>query len=108
MKKLTKTQIKTRLGIGYAIKCYQELISNSKQDPDSVIFDKQWDEFGYLKGWIVTIIYLGLENDLEITLDITPYYIRTIGDIEKIPDYICGKHQYFDYDEKNIVKNEKN
>ena len=60
-----------------------------KQDPDNIVYTKQWDEFGGLKGWIVNIEW----GESKIFLDITAHYIRVNGDLESIPEYIKGKHQ---------------
>jgi len=60
-----------------------------KQDPDKIVYTKQWDEFGGLKGWIVNIEW----GESKIFLDITAHYIRVNGDLESIPEYIKGKHQ---------------
>ena len=63
-----------------------------KQDPDKITYTKQWDEFGYLKGWIVEIYW----GEANVMLDITKHYARIIGDLESIPEYIKGKHQTVD------------
>lgn len=102
-RKLSKKQISYRLGMRYVNRYVEELLSG-KQSPDKITFLKQWDEFGYLKGWLVYIIYFGIELDLEIDIDITPYYGRINGDIDKIPEFIPGKHQYWDYDEEKYGK----
>ena len=76
------------MNLQQATKQVKKVLGN-KQDPDKVTYTKQWDEFGGLKGWMV-----GLEwNDTIITLDMTPHYVRVLGDLDKIPDYIKGKHQ---------------
>ena len=64
-------------------------ILGKKQDPDKVTYTKQWDEFGGLKGWMIDLHW----NDAVVTLDMTPHYIRTIGSLDEIPEFIKGKHQ---------------
>jgi hypothetical protein len=61
----------------------------TKQDPDSISYTKQWDEFGYLKGWMVELNW----GEHIVLLDITKHYIRMIGDLDKVPEFIKGKHQ---------------
>lgn len=76
-----------------AIKQVNESIAG-KQDPDKVVFTKQWDEFARLKGWLVRCTWEGKGmRQKSINFDITPYYNRIIGDLDKIPDFIPGKHQ---------------
>jgi len=76
------------MNLNKAIKQVQKTIKE-KQDPDKVTYTKQWDEFGYLKGWMIGLTW----GTVTITLDMTKHYTRMIGDLEGIPDYIKGKHQ---------------
>lgn len=71
-----------------AITNTQQIIEG-KQDPDSIIFTKQWDEFGQLKGWIVEATF----GSKTISLDMTQHYTRFIGDFGEIPKFISGIHQ---------------
>ena len=57
-----------------------------KQDPDKVSYLKTWDELGYLKGFDVWCFW----GDLQVLIDITDHYVRVVGDLDKIPDYING------------------
>lgn len=61
-----------------------------KQDPDKVIYTKQWDEFGALKGWIVECAW---DKEKNVMLDMTSHYTRIVGDLDEVPEYIKGKHQ---------------
>lgn len=107
-RKLSKKQISYRLSLRYAQK-YLEDFLKGKQNPDNVTYIKHWDEFRYLKGWWLRIEYYGIESNLEITIDLNPYYGRIIGETDKIPDFIPGKHQHWDYDENKhkISESEK-
>jgi len=61
-----------------------------KQDPDTVTVKKQWDETATLKGFMV---YCDWSGGQRFTFDSTHHYCREIGDFDKLPDYIQGKHQ---------------
>lgn len=61
----------------------------NKQDPDRVEYRKTWDETGRLKGFDVYCYW----NETRVLIDITDHYVRVVGDLESIPDYIKGKHQ---------------
>lgn len=63
-----------------------------KQDPDEVLYTKQWDEFASLKGWWVNCTW-GESN--TVSFDVTKGYTRVLGNevLDKIPDYVKGKHQ---------------
>lgn len=65
-------------------------VLKEKQDPDTVTFTKLWDEFGYIKGYMVHCVW---DIGQSITFDSTDHYCRVIGDMNAIPDYIRGKHQ---------------
>lgn len=67
-------------------------VLEGKQDPDKITYIKQWNEFGGLKGWIVTL-WWGDVKEAQVSLDITPHYCRVVGDLESMPDFIKGKHQ---------------
>lgn len=71
-----------------ATKKVKKILGN-KQDPDRVTYTKMWDEFGHLKGWMIGLFW----GETVITLDMTAYYMRVIGDLDAIPDFIKGKHQ---------------
>lgn len=65
-----------------------------KQDPDSIEFFKQWDEFGALKGWMVRCSWIDSWGDrTHIDFDKTNYYTRILGNLDTIPDYKPGVHQ---------------
>ena len=70
-----------------------QMLLAGKQDPDEVTFTKQWSEHGQLKGWMVKCSWLHDEDPLVITYDITQGYSRVIGDINRVPNFIKGKHQ---------------
>ena len=61
----------------------------TKQDPDCINYTKQWDESGQLKGWMVELRW----GEHMVWLDITKHYTRIVGDLDKVPEYIKGKHQ---------------
>lgn len=69
-----------------------------KQDPDKVEAYKQWDEFGYLKGWQIECTWDGKKGEYNIGFDITNHYTRVIGDLDLVPDFVAGTHQKFSYD----------
>lgn len=67
---------------------------SGKQNPDHVAFDKQWDETGRLKGWMVNCEWERKDGDTDsVTFDITSGYIRIIGNLDNMPNYEPGKHQ---------------
>jgi len=68
------------------------------QDPDSITMFKQWSEFGGFKGYWADVKYVGGRGfeDLIISFDITPHYVRVLGDLHKIPLYTKGVHNYPD------------
>lgn len=70
-----------------AQKITAETLGN-KQDPDMVTFQKQWNETGRLKGWLVVATW----DTLSVTLDCTVDYTRVVGDLSVVPDYVPGKH----------------
>lgn len=65
----------------------------SRQDPDHVDFEKQWDEFGRLKGWLVLCSWSLSDDLVQVTFDMTSSYVRTVGPIESVPFYKSGVHQ---------------
>ena len=60
-----------------------------KQDPDTVQYEKSWDETGALKGYDVYCDWDGY----QVMIDITDHYVRVVNTLDKVPDYIKGKHQ---------------
>lgn len=76
------------MNLHQATKQTKKILGN-KQDPDEVIYTKQWDELGRLKGWMIGLYW----NDTVVMLDMTPHYTRVIGDLDAIPEFIKGKHQ---------------
>ena len=65
-----------------------ETIKN-KQDPDEVVFTKQWNEFGFLKGWMAHCKF----GSKTIMFDITKHYTRVVGDLDEIPEHEPGVHK---------------
>lgn len=64
-----------------------------KQNPDQIVYKKQWDETGRLKGWKVECEWIFPNKpNKEFSFDITSSYIRTNGYIDDIPNFIPGKH----------------
>jgi hypothetical protein len=61
----------------------------TKQDPDRINYTKQWDGVGQLKGWMVELRW----GEHMVWLDITMHCTRVVGDLNRVPDYIAGKHQ---------------
>ena len=71
-----------------ATEIVKETLGN-KQDPDRINYTKLWDEFGELKGWMVGLYW----GEHLVWLDITDHYVRVVGDLSIVPDYVKGKHQ---------------
>jgi hypothetical protein len=61
----------------------------NKQDPDTIQYKKTWDEFGRLKGYDVYCRW----GEYMVMIDITDHYVRIVNDLDKVPEYIKGKHQ---------------
>ena len=74
------------------------LSSNNFQDPDKIVIDKQWNEFGQLKGYLCSLTFRGRNDVLVIVLDWTSYYMRVVGDTSLIPVFEPGIHKKWDDD----------
>lgn len=68
------------------------------QDPDEIKVRKQWDEFRAFKGYWIDVTYFkhykDKSDDLVISFDCTHNYTRIIGDLDRIPKYTKGTHNY--------------
>jgi hypothetical protein len=69
---------------------------NKTQDPDRIEINKQWSEFGQFKGYWIDVYYNKKDrySSLVISFDITSGYTRVMGDLEKIPLYTKGTHNF--------------
>ena len=64
-----------------------------KQNPDRIVFIKQWNTQGQLKGWWVDCVWCKKKGEYVISFDIESVFYRIIGDLNKVPNFISGKHQ---------------
>jgi hypothetical protein len=91
-----RSDVRKKLGLTYTLKLITSVIDgNGLQDPDEVTITKQWNEFRALKGyWVDLSFYHPKTEPLVISLDVTPFYVRTIGNIQDAPLFTPGIHNY--------------